>query len=425
MGVDRVLPAASGGNGTLRYSVSPTLPRGLAFNKSTLTLSGTPTAIQESTTYTYKVTDTDSGSNRPNDTATLSFTITVNSGSDNAFPNTRYLEATVGYLRIPYRILITNETVWEMLDQTPVSVRVEATDNWTIPSHYSFRLRVNTDQTGLQVTENNKCDFSPVIRNSDEWRKRNEFDLSGTSGVATLIRCGKGSASNAGLDLVVVNTNNENYIAYKDIVNDLMMAPHLENDNGNLKHYVHRTGMPSDSPLREGDAYETGGDFWNGILGNVRISDTTNESEARIIIRAAFSGFATCKDAKAVACTDTKKRVDRTMSNGKIKKVFREPIKMFIITDLPGGKQWTHLYSEYEDKITKWIYLPHIVGHEFGHALGLGHHGVEHTLMYYTTSDNIYQRDMRPCTDKAKEKDACDKHQYDIDSLRGLLGWTD
>ena len=45
--------------------------------------------------------------------------------------------------------------------------------------------------------------------------------------------------------------------------------------------------------------------------------------------------------------------------------------------------------------------------------------------MYYTTSDNIYQRDMRPCTDKAKEKDACDKHQYDIDSLRGLLGWTD
>ena len=36
------LPAASGGDGALAYSISPALPRGIAFNAATRTLSGTP-----------------------------------------------------------------------------------------------------------------------------------------------------------------------------------------------------------------------------------------------------------------------------------------------------------------------------------------------------------------------------------------------
>ena len=67
------LPEASGGNGTLAYSLAPNVP-GLSFNASTRQLTGTPSTAG---TYamTYTVTDEDG------DTDTLSFTITVNTGT--------------------------------------------------------------------------------------------------------------------------------------------------------------------------------------------------------------------------------------------------------------------------------------------------------------------------------------------------------
>ena len=45
------LPAAMGGDGTLRYSLSP--PPGLSFDAATQRLTGTPTALQEARTYSY------------------------------------------------------------------------------------------------------------------------------------------------------------------------------------------------------------------------------------------------------------------------------------------------------------------------------------------------------------------------------------
>ena len=67
------LPVASGGNGTLSYSFSPSVP-GLTFNATTRQLTGTPsTAGTHAMTYT--VTDEDG------DTDTLGFTITVSAGT--------------------------------------------------------------------------------------------------------------------------------------------------------------------------------------------------------------------------------------------------------------------------------------------------------------------------------------------------------
>ena len=70
---DLVLPEASGGTGELTYSVSD-LPTGLAFDASTRTLSGTPTAATDgAVTVIYTVIDEDGNA------AALTFTITVNS----------------------------------------------------------------------------------------------------------------------------------------------------------------------------------------------------------------------------------------------------------------------------------------------------------------------------------------------------------
>ena len=72
---DDTLPEATGGNGALTYSLSPDLPDGLSFDASTRVLSGTPAVVLEATTYTYRVTDSDT---TDPDSATLTFSIAVN-----------------------------------------------------------------------------------------------------------------------------------------------------------------------------------------------------------------------------------------------------------------------------------------------------------------------------------------------------------
>ena len=75
------LPAATGGNGTLSYSLAPTsgqgdLPAGLSFDTSTRQLSGTPSAVQSAISYTYTVSDSDSNTTTA-DEDSLAFNITV------------------------------------------------------------------------------------------------------------------------------------------------------------------------------------------------------------------------------------------------------------------------------------------------------------------------------------------------------------
>ena len=78
------LPEATGGNGALSYTLTGpgdgTLPLGLTFDAAKRQLSGTPTATQDETTYTYKVTDSDTSSL---DSAKLTFTIAIFAGLTN------------------------------------------------------------------------------------------------------------------------------------------------------------------------------------------------------------------------------------------------------------------------------------------------------------------------------------------------------
>ena len=73
------LPEASDpdANTTLTYTVTPALPAGLTFTASTRVLSGTPTAVSASTTYTYTVSDSTLSD-------TLTFKIQVNAPANRA-----------------------------------------------------------------------------------------------------------------------------------------------------------------------------------------------------------------------------------------------------------------------------------------------------------------------------------------------------
>ncbi len=70
------LPKATGGNGVLTYSLSSSLPRGLTFDTTRRTISGTPETETASTSYTYIAADSDTNT-AATDTASLTFSITV------------------------------------------------------------------------------------------------------------------------------------------------------------------------------------------------------------------------------------------------------------------------------------------------------------------------------------------------------------
>ena len=78
------LPTATGGNSTLSYSLSPSLPAGLSFDTSTRVLSGTPTGhLRRARTYTYTVSDGDAN-DTSTDKDTINFTIAVAAEQDTA-----------------------------------------------------------------------------------------------------------------------------------------------------------------------------------------------------------------------------------------------------------------------------------------------------------------------------------------------------
>ncbi len=70
------LPQATGGNGSLSYSLRPVLPPGLSLDASTRQITGTPKAARPATTYVWKAVDADDNE-AESDAATLTFTIEV------------------------------------------------------------------------------------------------------------------------------------------------------------------------------------------------------------------------------------------------------------------------------------------------------------------------------------------------------------
>ncbi len=78
--VDVTLPAATGGNGTVSYALTPALPNGVSLDATTRKVSGTPTAVASAATYTWRASDSDSNT-ADTDTATLTFSVTVGKGT--------------------------------------------------------------------------------------------------------------------------------------------------------------------------------------------------------------------------------------------------------------------------------------------------------------------------------------------------------
>ena len=182
------LPAASGGNGTLTYTLTPAAPAGLTADTGARTLTGTPTATQRETTYTWRVSDQDG------DTAELTFTIEVQDDASPAFGsgvtigNQLYLkDVAIATLQLPaasggngtltYTLTpaapagLTADTGARTLTGTPTATQRETTYTWRVSdqdgdtAELTFTIEVQDDASpafGSGVTIGNQLYLKDV-----------------------------------------------------------------------------------------------------------------------------------------------------------------------------------------------------------------------------------------------------------------------
>ena len=142
------LPEATGGNGTLTYSLNPAAPAGLAFDAANRTLTGTPTAVQSETAYTYTVTDADG------DTASLTFNITIAEAVEPpASPSN--LIAIAGDTRVTLAWIDPNDPTitgyevlyqygsdpWEPIEGSDATTTRHTVENLVNGTEYTFQIR--------------------------------------------------------------------------------------------------------------------------------------------------------------------------------------------------------------------------------------------------------------------------------------------
>ncbi len=163
-----ILPPASGGDGTLTYSLTPEPPAGLTFDTATRALSGTPAEPQESVTYTWTATDADG------DEAALTFSIAIAadqkpSFGDAAIPDQSYVQdsaitqlvlpqATGGDGTLDYSLSpeapsgLSFDAAARALSGTPAEPREVMTYTWTATdkdgdqASLTFTIEVERDQ---------------------------------------------------------------------------------------------------------------------------------------------------------------------------------------------------------------------------------------------------------------------------------------
>ena len=137
---DLTLPAATGGDGTLVYTLSPALPNGLIFNAATRVLAGTPTAVTERAQYTYTATDEDG------DTATLTFALEV--GPDSM--------PTFGDAVVPAQSYRVNTAILDLI--LPAATGGDGTLNYAVAPalpnglHFNSEIRMISGKPAEQMS---------------------------------------------------------------------------------------------------------------------------------------------------------------------------------------------------------------------------------------------------------------------------------
>ena len=138
------LPAATGGDGALTYALTPKLPNGLGFDRTTRELSGTPTMALVATEYSLTATDEDG------DKATLSFEIEVTDPITLSIADAQAIEGEPVEFGItlskPVPEAGTVLVVWRIADGT-----AQAHSDYALPGGRQGELTIGAGQSAAAI----------------------------------------------------------------------------------------------------------------------------------------------------------------------------------------------------------------------------------------------------------------------------------
>ena len=121
------LPQATGGSGSLTYTLSPTLPSGLSFDATARTVTGTPTATAAQATYRYSATD-------GTDTAMLSFKAEVLESAAigcSSLKSSVSVSASTNPSHSIYALAVSINSANGSADQAKLEWRQKGTSTWS------------------------------------------------------------------------------------------------------------------------------------------------------------------------------------------------------------------------------------------------------------------------------------------------------
>ncbi len=419
------LPAATGGDGMLRYKISPAIGDGLRFDASTRTIRGTPKYAARSTLYTYTATDADG------DTARLRITLVV-------------FDALVS---------VENQNLKDIEWGVLAHKEAKVTDPVYRAETYQFRVGIPAS-TGFQLGDECSWPAKPPTSTAMLW---SDWVLL-SQGTFDLVRCGLGSGDAVDIRMQVRIQGESGWGSAFSITDVTILQAWHRNDH-RVDYYIrgftgagiqgvsapnshglfpstrpsHLSGgrppnfAPPRSPsplLLDPANYTAAVKPWNDVNAKVTMAGLSTAAGADVIVQGFWDedrggprkvdssgkkipfSMAICHE--SASCTEGAGTYPHLGSP-----------QILWIEDPPhfGGdassKQWTTDFEKAIDSPESYLYLPSTLMHEFGHTFGLGH-GTWETIM------SGQARELEPCSYTGDEPERCGLSDNDKQGAKSI-----
>ena len=410
--VDLTLPAASGGNGTLTYSLAPPLGNGLAFDAATQTISGTPAAAANRATYIYTVTDAD------RKTAQIPVSITVFDIAETVLEGggaRPLLESTWGVLG--YRAVVLREGTISRTDGHQLRLRIPAGAGFQFGRTCTWPAAAPTDTTMLESSWLPSNYGSHVVRCA----------LGGGDAVRVEVqaRLGDGGTPavlyDATMDIKQSWHRHDHTVAYYirgasvTTIHGVTVGTSITGVTTDTQEGLFPASTSTPNPaLTEPANYVKAAEAWENVRARgVTVTPATAEAGSDVVIEGYWDPNLGKGDDShcggSIACTHAAGTYPH-IGNG----------QRFLIENPPhwghedNPRMWTDDLGEWWRMTDKFEYLPRLLAHELGHTLGLGDGANGDDVMAWAT------REPRPCSFTAQVIDRCGFSDGDMQGLRAI-----